>query len=82
MQQVLFIIFWMMQSVKLVAVEAAGRGIDSGMSAATTQLGKPGILHGSKSLLMQTEDGQVVEPHSISAGLGLSGYWPFACTFI
>ncbi len=63
-------------SVKLVAVEAAGCGITSGMSAATTQLGKPGILHGSKSLLMQTEDGQVVEPHSISAGLDYPGIGP------
>jgi tryptophan synthase beta chain len=57
-------------------VEAAGLGIDSGMSAATTQLGKPGILHGSKSLLMQTEDGQVTEPHSISAGLDYPGIGP------
>ena len=64
------------QPVKLVAVEAAGLGIDSGMSAATTQLGKPGILHGSKSLLMQTEDGQVTEPHSISAGLDYPGIGP------
>ena len=63
-------------SVKLVAVEAAGCGISSGMSAATTQLGKPGILHGSKSLLMQTEDGQVIEPHSISAGLDYPGIGP------
>lgn len=63
-------------SVKLIAVEAAGCGINSGMSAATTQLGKPGILHGSKSLLMQTEDGQVVEPHSISAGLDYPGIGP------
>ncbi|MEO6612861.1 MAG: tryptophan synthase subunit beta [Chitinophagaceae bacterium] len=63
-------------SVKLIAVEAAGQGIDSGRSAATTQLGKPGILHGSKSLLMQTEDGQVVEPHSISAGLDYPGIGP------
>ncbi|MES2431268.1 MAG: tryptophan synthase subunit beta [Bacteroidota bacterium] len=63
-------------AVKLVAVEAAGCGIDSGMSAATTQLGKPGILHGSKSLLMQTDDGQVVEPHSISAGLDYPGIGP------
>jgi tryptophan synthase beta chain len=52
-------------------VEAAGHGIHSGLSAATTQLGKPGVLHGSKSLVMQTEDGQVVEPHSISAGLDI-----------
>ncbi len=63
-------------SVKLVAVEAAGLGVSSGMSAATTQLGSVGILHGSKSLLMQTEDGQVVEPHSISAGLDYPGIGP------
>lgn len=63
-------------SVKLIAVEAAGHGIESGMSAATTQLGRAGILHGSKSLVMQTEDGQVVEPHSISAGLDYPGIGP------
>ena len=63
-------------AVKLVAVEAAGHGINSGMSAATTQLGRSGILHGSKSLVMQTEDGQVVEPHSISAGLDYPGIGP------
>lgn len=63
-------------SVQLVAVEAAGYGVNSGMSAATTQLGKPGILHGSKSLVMQTADGQVVEPHSISAGLDYPGVGP------
>src|SRR6187455_989919 len=63
-------------SVKLIAVEAAGHGINSGFSAATTQLGKPGVLHGSKSLVMQTEDGQVVEPHSISAGLDYPGIGP------
>lgn len=62
--------------VKLVAVEAAGHGVHSGLSAATTALGKPGILHGSKSLLMQTADGQVVEPHSISAGLDYPGIGP------
>jgi len=62
--------------VQLVAVEAAGHGINSGLSAATTQLGKPGVLHGSKSLVMQTEDGQVVEPHSISAGLDYPGIGP------
>lgn len=62
--------------VSIVAVEAAGHGVNSGMSAATTQLGKPGILHGSKSLLMQTADGQVVEPHSISAGLDYPGIGP------
>jgi tryptophan synthase beta chain len=63
-------------SVQLVAVEAAGLGINSGASAATTQLGRTGILHGSKSLVMQTEDGQVVEPHSISAGLDYPGIGP------
>lgn len=63
-------------AVQLVAVEAAGHGVHSGMSAATTQLGKPGVLHGSKSLVMQTEDGQVVEPHSISAGLDYPGIGP------
>ncbi len=63
-------------TVQLVAVEAAGHGVNTGMSAATTQLGKPGILHGSKSLVMQTADGQVVEPHSISAGLDYPGVGP------
>lgn len=63
-------------SVKIVAVEAAGHGIKTGMSAATTQLGTPGVLHGSKSLVMQTEDGQVIEPHSISAGLDYPGIGP------
>jgi tryptophan synthase beta chain len=64
------------ESVQLIAVEAAGEGVDTGKSAATTALGTPGILHGSKSLLMQTEDGQVVEPHSISAGLDYPGIGP------
>jgi tryptophan synthase beta chain len=64
------------ETVKLVAVEAAGHGVASGMSAATTQLGTPGILHGSKSIVMQTADGQVVEPHSISAGLDYPGIGP------
>jgi len=63
-------------TVKLVAVEAAGHGVYSGLSAATTALGKPGVLHGSKSLVMQTDDGQVVEPHSISAGLDYPGIGP------
>jgi len=62
--------------VKLVAAEAAGLGVDSGKSAATTYLGKAGVLHGSKTILMQTEDGQVVEPHSISAGLDYPGIGP------
>lgn len=64
------------QTVEIVAVEAAGHGVHSGMSAATTQLGTTGILHGSKSILMQTKDGQVVEPHSISAGLDYPGIGP------
>jgi tryptophan synthase beta chain len=64
------------QTVDIVAVEAAGHGIYSGMSAATTQLGVPGILHGSKSIVMQTPDGQVTEPHSISAGLDYPGIGP------
>ena len=64
------------EHVNLVGVEAAGKGLESGESAATTALGKPGVLHGSKTLLMQTEDGQVVEPHSISAGLDYPGIGP------
>ncbi|MEO7120779.1 MAG: tryptophan synthase subunit beta [Ginsengibacter sp.] len=63
-------------TVKLIAVEAAGEGLTSGFSAATTQLGTYGILHGSKSLVMQTDDGQVIEPHSISAGLDYPGIGP------
>lgn len=63
-------------TVQIVAVEAAGHGVQTAMSAATTQLGTPGILHGSKSLLMQTPDGQVIEPHSISAGLDYPGIGP------
>ncbi|MFN3848447.1 MAG: tryptophan synthase subunit beta [Spirosomataceae bacterium] len=62
--------------VQLIAAEAAGHGVASGMSAATTFLGTPGVLHGSKSIVMQTEDGQVVEPHSISAGLDYPGIGP------
>lgn len=63
-------------TVEIIAVEAAGHGVNSGMSAATTQLGVPGVLHGSKSIVMQTSDGQVVEPHSISAGLDYPGIGP------
>jgi tryptophan synthase beta chain len=63
-------------SVALVAVEASGEGLYSGKSAATTQLGRSGILHGSRSIVMQTPDGQVVEPHSISAGLDYPGIGP------
>jgi tryptophan synthase beta chain len=64
------------ESVKLIAIEAAGKGVNSGFSAATTTLGKEGVLHGSRSILMQTEDGQVVEPHSVSAGLDYPGIGP------
>jgi len=64
------------KAVKLIAVEAAGKGIDSGHSAATMVLGKPGIIHGSKTMLMQTEDGQITEPYSISAGLDYPGVGP------
>lgn len=62
--------------VRLIAVEAAGEGIHSGKSAATSVLGSMGIIHGSKTLLMQTPDGQIVEPHSISAGLDYPGIGP------
>lgn len=64
------------EKVKLLAIEAAGKGIDSGESAATYHLGTVGVLHGSKSLVMQTQDGQVVEPHSVSAGLDYPGIGP------
>lgn len=62
--------------VQLIAIEAAGKGVDTGHSAATTALGREGVLHGSRSLLMQTPDGQVVEPYSISAGLDYPGIGP------
>ncbi|GIM53124.1 tryptophan synthase beta chain [Capnocytophaga cynodegmi] len=64
-------------NVKIIAAEAAGLGLESGKSAATTQLGSLGILHGSQSLVMQDNDGQVIEPHSISAGLDYPGIGPF-----
>ena len=64
------------KNVNLVGVEAAGLGIESKKSAATTKLGKKGILHGSKTLLMQDENGQVTEPYSISAGLDYPGIGP------
>ena len=62
--------------VKLIAVEAAGHGIDSGESAATIRLGREGIIHGSRTLVMQTDDGQIIEPYSISAGLDYPGIGP------
>lgn len=64
-------------SVKIIAAEAGGFGVNSGKSAATTFLGTTGVLHGSKSIVMQTDDGQVIEPHSISAGLDYPGIGPF-----
>ncbi|MFD2720035.1 tryptophan synthase subunit beta [Hymenobacter monticola] len=63
-------------SVRLVAVEAAGHGVDTGHSAATSVLGKPGIIHGSRTLLMQDEHGQITEPYSLSAGLDYPGIGP------
>jgi tryptophan synthase beta chain len=63
-------------SVKLIAAEAAGHGIDSGDSAATIHLGREGIIHGARTLVMQTEDGQITEPYSISAGLDYPGIGP------
>ncbi|MDN3633105.1 tryptophan synthase subunit beta [Neolewinella lacunae] len=64
------------ERVRLIAVEAAGLGVDSGESAATSVLGTEGIIHGARTLLMQTADGQVVEPYSISAGLDYPGIGP------
>jgi len=64
------------EEVGIIAVEAAGKGIYSGESAATSVLGKEGIIHGSKTLLMQSEDGQITEPYSISAGLDYPGVGP------
>jgi tryptophan synthase beta chain len=62
--------------VRLIAVEAAGKGVHSGHSAATSVLGTKGVIHGSRTLLMQTADGQIVEPYSISAGLDYPGIGP------
>jgi len=64
------------ENVKIIAVEAAGLGVDSGESAATSALGKVGVIHGSKTLLMQSLDGQITEPYSISAGLDYPGVGP------
>ncbi|HIT98142.1 MAG TPA: tryptophan synthase subunit beta [Candidatus Merdimorpha stercoravium] len=63
-------------SVRLIAVEAGGEGVDSGRSAATIRLGREGIIHGARTLVMQTEDGQILEPYSISAGLDYPGIGP------
>jgi tryptophan synthase beta chain len=64
------------KNVRLIGVEAAGKGLDTGFTAATIQTGEPGVLHGSYSLLMQDEDGQVIEPYSVSAGLDYPGIGP------
>lgn len=64
------------ESVELIAIEAAGLGVDTDQTAATTTVGSEGILHGNKSILMQTKDGQIIEPHSISAGLDYPGIGP------
>lgn len=68
--------FYHTESVELIAVEAGGKGIESGFSAATSILGSPGVIHGSLTLLMQDEYGQITEPHSISAGLDYPGIGP------
>lgn len=62
--------------VKLIAAEAAGKGVDSGETAATIHAGSEGIIHGARTLVMQTPDGQIVEPYSISAGLDYPGIGP------
>lgn len=62
--------------VKLVAVEAAGLGTDTDQTAASILTGTPGILHGSRTMLIQTDDGQIIEPYSISAGLDYPGVGP------
>lgn len=64
------------ESVELIGVEAAGKGVDTDESAATLTLGKPGVLHSSRSYVMQTDDGQIIEPYSISAGLDYPGIGP------
>ena len=64
------------ERVRIVLAEAGGKGINSGMSAATIQLGKIGIIHGARTLVMQNEDGQIEEPYSISAGLDYPGIGP------
>jgi tryptophan synthase beta chain len=64
------------EHVKLIAMEAGGKGIESGETAATIATGRPGVIHGSKTMLMQTDDGQITEPYSISAGLDYPGIGP------
>lgn len=64
------------KNVKLIAVEAAGKGVESGETAATMVTGSPGVIHGSRTMLMQTDDGQIIEPYSVSAGLDYPGIGP------
>ncbi len=64
------------KSVKLIGVEASGKGVETGLTAATIAVGEPGVIHGSMTMLMQTEDGQITEPYSISAGLDYPGIGP------
>ena len=64
------------KQIEMIAVEAAGHGIDSGQHAASLSGGKPGILHGNKTYLLQSQDGQIDEAHSISAGLDYPGIGP------
>jgi len=62
--------------VRLIGVEAAGHGLDSGEHAASLSRGRPGVLHGNRTYLLQNEDGQIQEAHSISAGLDYPGIGP------
>jgi tryptophan synthase beta chain len=64
------------EDVNLIAVEASGKGVDTNESAATMVLGRPGIIHGSMTMLMQDADGQILEPYSVSAGLDYPGIGP------
>lgn len=70
------------ERVKIILTEAGGKGVNSGMSAATIQLGRTGIIHGSKTLVMQNEDGQIEEPYSISAGLDYPGIGPLHANLV
>ena len=64
------------ERIKIVLAEAGGKGVDTGLTAATIQLGKTGIIHGSRTYVIQSEDGQIEEPYSISAGLDYPGIGP------
>jgi len=64
------------ENVQLIGVEAAGKGVDTKETAATLTLGSPGVLHASRTVMIQDADGQVIEPHSISAGLDYPGIGP------